>query len=231
MSEKSARYRALDHPIRRKIILYLAEEPQTYSRLLEKLEIESGHLAYHIRNLGELVEKDEKDRYYLNFEGEKAYEFLTGKKLYELDENPFQNTGFLLVLVLIVVVAGAILLTPQGFISERRIEEQKKETYDLSLQALDIVYAIFEDWEIPREHWTELLLKIVEIKSNLEDLYEYSGDERYRDYAEELEYFETELSEVIVVGDPGYMTLTVEKRHLIRELHTLLLEIEESLGL
>ena len=99
----------------------------------------------------------------------------------------------------------------------------------MAVQALDIVYEIFEDWEIPREHWTGLLLKIVNIRLNLEDLYEYGGDEQYQQFADRIEYFEDELSEVIVVGDPGYMTLTVEKRYLIRELHSLLLEIEDSL--
>ena len=137
----------------------------------------------------------------------------------------------LIVLVLlIVVIAGAIILTPQDFISERRVEAQKAETYSLSLEALDTVYEIFEDWEIPREHWAGLLLKIVNIRSNLEDLHEYTDDLQYQQYAERLEYYEDELSEVIVVGDPGHMTLTVEKRYLIRELHSLLLEIEESLS-
>ena len=229
-SQGDKRYKALDHPIRRRIVQLLADDPQTYSQLLQRLEIESGHLAYHLRNLGELLEKNEEGLYYLNWEGEKAYEFLTGEKLYkESDDNPFEQASFLLVIFLIVVIAGAIFLTPHDFISGIRVEEQKSETYAYSLQALDIVYAIFEDWEIPREHWTELLLKIVEIKSNLEDLHEYSQEEQYQRYADRLEYFEDELSNVIVVGDPGYMTLTVEKRYLIRELHSLLLEIEESL--
>jgi len=229
-SQGDKRYKALDHPIRRKIIQLLADDHQTYSQLLQSLAIESGHLAYHLRNLGELLEKDEEGNYYLNLEGEKAYEFLTGETLSkESDDNPFKQASFLVVIVLIVVIAGAIIFTPQSFISEIRVEEQKAETYDLSLEALDIVYEVFEDWEIPREHWAGLLLKIVNIRLNLEDLYEYGGDEQYQRYAERLEYFENELSEVIVVGDPGYMTLTVEKRYLIRELHSLLLEIEESL--
>ena len=229
-SQGDRRYKALDHTIRRRIVQLLADDPQTYSQLLQNLEIESGHLAYHLRNLGELLEKDEDGIYYLNLDGEKAYEFLTGEKINkEFIENPFENASFLLILFLIVVIAGAIILTPQDFISGIRVEEQKVETYDLSLEALDIVYEIFEDWEISREHWAGLLLKIVNIRSNLEDLYEYSGEVQYQRHAERLEYFEDELSEVIVVGDPGYMTLTLEKRYLIRELHTLLLEIEESL--
>ena len=167
-SQGDRRYKALDHPIRRRIVQLLSDDPQTYSQLLQNLEIESGHLAYHLRNLGELLEKDEDGIYYLNLDGEKAYEFLTGEKLSKgPDDNPFQNASFLLILFLIVVFAGAIILTPQDFISGIRVEEQKVETYDLSLEALDIVYEIFEDWEISREHWAGLLLKIVNIRSNL----------------------------------------------------------------
>lgn len=60
------RYKALDHHIRRKIIQLLADESQTYSQLLTKLKIESGHLAYHIRNLDELLDKDEEGNYYIS---------------------------------------------------------------------------------------------------------------------------------------------------------------------
>jgi DNA-binding transcriptional ArsR family regulator len=228
-SQGDKRYKALDHPLRRRIIELLSEEPRTYTLLLNKLEIESGHLAYHLRNLDELLGRDEQGKYYLNESGVKAHEFLTGETRPEKTTSSLERTVFLSIIILIVVIAGAILLMPPNLASERRIEEQKTKTYALSLQALDIVYEVFEDWEIPREHWTDLLLKIVEMKSNLEDLYELSADEQYRVYAERLSYFEDELSNVIIVGDPGYMTLTVEKRFLIRELHSLLLEIEESL--
>ncbi|TFH12056.1 ArsR family transcriptional regulator [Candidatus Bathyarchaeota archaeon] len=229
-SQGNKRYKALDHPIRRKIVQLLADEPQTYSQLLQKLEIESGHLAYHIRNLGEMLEKDESGNYYLNREGVKAYDFLTGEYSTEASGgNSFERVVLLSLVFLMLVIAGAILLGAPDRSAELRFEEQKADTYVLSLQALDIVYEIFEDWEIPRDHWTELLLKVVKIKSNLDDLYSYSGDKTYVGFAERLEYYESELSSVIVVGDPGYMTLTVEKRYLIRELHTLLLEIEEAL--
>jgi len=227
-SQGDKRYKALDHPIRRKIIELLAEKPQTYTLLLNELKIESGHLAYHLRNLEDLLGKDEQGNYYLNESGEKAHIFLTGEEPQEKTSPPKRAT-YLYIIILIAVIAGVALIISPMFSAERRIQEQKTKTYTLSLQALDIVYEIFEDWEIPREHWTELLLKIVEIKTNLDDLYRYSQDEQYREYSERLSYFEEELSNVITVGDPGYMTLTVEKRYLIRERHSLLLEIEESL--
>jgi DNA-binding transcriptional ArsR family regulator len=223
------RYKALDHPIRREIVQLLAREPQTYSQLLQATGIESGHLAYHIRNLNELIEKDAEDRYYLNPEGVMAYDFLVGAKQGETPKDSvFRGSMFVIIIILMAVIAGVVTSLTNNP-AKILIEELRSETYTLSLQSLDIIYEIFEDWEIPRDHWTDLLLKIVKIRQNLQHLYEYSEEQQYLQYAEKIEYYEDELSNVIVVGDPGYMSLTLEKRHLIRELHTLLMEIEADL--
>jgi len=225
------RYKALDHPIRRKIIQLLASEPQTYSRLLEKLGIESGHLAYHIRNLEELLEKDPEGNYNLNREGEQAYKFLTGEtEPVKPPQSSYTMSTLMVVSFLIIVIMGGILLAAPARSNEQHITALQEETIGLNLEALDTVYEIFEDWEIPREHWTGLLLNIVKIKSNLEELYTLTGEELFNTYAEQLETYESQLSNVIIVGDPGYMSLTVEKRYLIRELHTILLEIDEALS-
>ena len=222
-------YKAIDHPIRRQIIQIIAENPKTYSRLLEDLNIESGHLAYHIRILSELLDKDETGNFILNSDGKKAYSFLMGEERKVVIRTTKKST--IIAMVILVIIAGASILwiSNRNRLDELRFNEKKEETYTFSLQALDIVYSIFEDWEIPRDHWAELLLKIVEIKSNLNELYDQSEQENFLKFAERLEHYEIELSNVIIVGDPGYMTLTVEKRYFIRELHTLLLEIEEAL--
>jgi len=229
-SHGDTRYKALDHPIRRDIIQLLASEPQTYSRLLEKLDIESGHLAYHLRNLEELVEKDPEGNYQLNREGKQAYKFLTGdSEPQEAPQSLYTKAIVLIVSFLVIVIIGVTLLGAPTRNNEQHIAELREETTLLNLEALDTIYEVFEDWEIPREHWTGLLLKIVKIRSNLEELYTLTGLESYNVYANELETYEDELSSVVIVGDPGYMSLTVEKRYLIRELHAILLEIDEML--
>lgn len=227
---RDTRYKALDHPIRREIIQLLASEPQTYSRLLEKLGIESGHLAYHIRSLEELVEKDPEGKYKLNRDGEQAYKFLSSdSEPAKPPQSAYTKATMLVVSFLVLVIIGVTLLGAPTRNNGQHVTILREETAELNLQALDIVYEVFEDWEIPREHWTGLLLNIVKIRSNLEELYTLTGDKRYNTYAEQLETYEDELSRVIIVGDPGYMSLTVEKRYLIRELHTILLEIDETL--
>lgn len=229
-TQEDERYKALNHPLRKKIIQYLAEKPRTYTELLQTLEIESGHLAYHLRNLKGLTRKDEQGYYHLNKKGVEAYNFLIGNKQEKIQQSKyFEKKAIIITVILLSIVIVATIISTNN-LSNTQITELKNETNSKSLQALDIVYEIFDDWEIPRDHWTDLLLKIVEIKSGLNQLYDYTHDKSYLSYSQRLEYYEDELSKVVIAGDSNYMTLTVEKRYLIRELHSLLLEIVDSLN-
>ncbi len=231
MAAQYNRYKALDHPIRRRIVQLLAEEPQTYSSLLARLDIESGHLAYHIRNLDVLIEKDENGVYCLSRDGEEAYRFLTGEtKQAEPQSSPYDRVILLVVAGLILIIFGSVFIWAPSLGREEQVASLRDESTALNLEALDTVYEVFEDWEIPREHWTGLLLKIVKIRDDLDELQRLTGDPRLGELASELEEYEKELSSVVVVGDPDYVDLTVEKRYLIRGLHTLLLEIDEVLA-
>ncbi len=72
------RIRALSHWARRRIILLLGEKgPMTYSELMKNIGIEdSGTFAFHLRSLGDLVEKTADGRYRLTSEGERVYKAL-----------------------------------------------------------------------------------------------------------------------------------------------------------
>lgn len=227
-TQEDKRYKALDHPLRKQIIQHIAKKPLTYTQLLQTLEIESGHLAYHLRNLDELTEKDEQGCYRLNNQGVEAYNFINGEPQVAPTQNNKTKIGLIVSLIFLSIIAGLIIISIEDN-SNNQIYVLKNETASKSLQALNIVYEIFDDWAIPRSHWTDLLLNIVEIKSNLYQLYGDTQDLTYQKYAERLEYYEDELSNVIISGDSNYMTLTIEKRYLIRELHSLLLEIVDAL--
>lgn len=66
---------AINHPIRRGIVRYLAEEgPQSYTSLLERFRLQTGTLNHHLRMLEPLLEQDGDKRYFLNRDGEVAYQ-------------------------------------------------------------------------------------------------------------------------------------------------------------
>ena len=50
-------FTAMKHPVRRKIIGILNETPATYTELLNRLEVETGFLNYHLSFLDGLITK------------------------------------------------------------------------------------------------------------------------------------------------------------------------------
>lgn len=65
-------FSALKHPIRRAILRMLADDPESYSSLLNELKIDSPKLNYHLQGLGGLVNKAENGKYSLSTTGEAA---------------------------------------------------------------------------------------------------------------------------------------------------------------
>lgn len=76
-------FKSLKHPIRRKILRMLQGEQQSFSRILDTISIDSGHLSYHIENLGTLVRKFPDGKYGLSSIGNAAVNLMQG-----VEENP-----------------------------------------------------------------------------------------------------------------------------------------------
>lgn len=71
-------HKILRHPIRRKIVLELHERQESaYVDLMKLLEVENtGKLNYHLKILGDLIEKNEGGKYRLTEKGELASQLL-----------------------------------------------------------------------------------------------------------------------------------------------------------
>lgn len=69
-------FRALGHPLRRKILCTIAERGSVSYKELSKLEPKPGVLYHHLRLLGDLIYQDDKRQYKLTEKGRRAYEFL-----------------------------------------------------------------------------------------------------------------------------------------------------------
>jgi len=69
-------FSALNHPIRRRIIEMLARNSVTYTCMLEELDIDTGKLNFHLKKLGDLIEKNEKGLYKLTDKGLRAFSII-----------------------------------------------------------------------------------------------------------------------------------------------------------
>jgi DNA-binding transcriptional ArsR family regulator len=73
----SVMFSSLKHPIRRKILRILVANPQTFTEILEQVNIESAHLSYHLENLGDLTKKTNEGKYSLSDLGQAAVSLMT----------------------------------------------------------------------------------------------------------------------------------------------------------
>lgn len=71
-------FTSLKHPIRRRILRMLANGHLTFSEILESLSIDSGHLSYHLENLGDLVTRSQDGKYGLSSIGIAAVKLMSG---------------------------------------------------------------------------------------------------------------------------------------------------------
>lgn len=71
-------FKSLKHPIRRKILRILVGKQLAFSEILGILSIDSGHLSYHIENLGDLVKHSANGKYELSSIGIAAVDLMSG---------------------------------------------------------------------------------------------------------------------------------------------------------
>ncbi len=71
-------FTSLKHPIRRRILRMLADNPLSYSEILDILNIDSGHLSYHLENLGDLIVHSSNGQYRLSSFGSAAVKLMGG---------------------------------------------------------------------------------------------------------------------------------------------------------
>jgi len=125
-------FSSLKHPIRRKIMRMLVHEPRTFSEILEVVSIDSGHLNYHLENLGDLITHSPDGKYRLSSVGVAAVKLMSG-----VEETPpikvFPRskgirtlgvfTKIFLIILLIVLIASSLFFI--GLIESYVVEDTR----------------------------------------------------------------------------------------------------------
>lgn len=112
-------FKSLRHPIRRRILRVLADGEHTFSEILKSLSIDSGHLSYHLDELGVLIMKTADGDYGLSSIGSAALKLMNGveeetsageryvKRIQPLRDAVLVST-ILLTLILLPVIAYSL---------------------------------------------------------------------------------------------------------------------------
>jgi DNA-binding transcriptional ArsR family regulator len=71
-------FKAMQHPIRRRILRALSAAPASYTEILRDLNIDNGLLNYHLDALSTLITKDKEEKYTLSEFGRAAINLIRG---------------------------------------------------------------------------------------------------------------------------------------------------------
>jgi hypothetical protein len=71
-------FKAMQHPIRRRILRTLSEAPSTYTEIQKTLNIDNGLLNYHLDNMKDLITKNDEEKYTLSEFGKATVNLVRG---------------------------------------------------------------------------------------------------------------------------------------------------------
>jgi len=96
----------------------LASQPLTFSEILESLSIDSGHLSYHLENLGDLVTHSQDGKYGLSSIGNAAVKLMSGVEEHPAAPSRKESKLMLGVTnVYLLILVGALVAASLYFIN------------------------------------------------------------------------------------------------------------------
>lgn len=222
--------KALNHDFRKRILESVAAGKVTYTQLLRLTGVESGYLAYHLRNMGDLLEKGE-DGYTLTPLGREAYSMLHGHL-----EAP--RHSFTLPRIAAVTLLSVILVLTLYFaysISVNKSAEERRELNRLtlrnhSIEMMDVIVNAFEFVDVPRFLWTDILLHSTLLQQDLELMQADNDPLTPTLLIPSVNELIGEATRTLSSSDSAYLTLSRENRQLLRDLYSSLFALKKSLN-
>ena len=222
--------KALNHDFRKRLLERVATGKVTYTELLNLTGVESGYLAYHLRIMSDLFEK-ENDGYTLTPLGLEAYSMLHGQI-----ETPRSRLTWskviaaaLLTVVLVSSIYSAYFIKQSSNVEvsrERNIQSLRNHT----IEAMDLIISAFEYVDVPRSLWTEILLCSALLRQDLEIMQVDNDPLIPTPLIRSIDHFMGEAARTLSSTDSAYLTLSRENRQLLRDLHYSLFTLKKSLG-
>jgi len=112
-------YKVLKDDVNKKILMIMHEtDSLTYADLMEKSEICSKALPYRIKALGDLLRKNEENRYVLTEKGQLALKLLeeNPEKIKKFERKKQNQIGVFIGLICVIILISTAFLYIQGYI-------------------------------------------------------------------------------------------------------------------
>jgi len=107
-------FKAMQHPIRRRILRMISEKPSTYTEIQRDLNIDNGLLNYHLEALSSLINKNEEEKYTLSDFGKATASLIRGveepSKVTVIASTPLIMKGIAVILAVALIISGVGLI-------------------------------------------------------------------------------------------------------------------------
>jgi DNA-binding transcriptional ArsR family regulator len=105
-------FKAMQHPIRRRILRTLSETPSTYTEIQRTLNIDNGLLNYHLDNMKDLITKNMDEKYTLSEFGKATVNLVRGvEEPAKLAQTPYAASSRLTFKLLVIVFAAVVIVS------------------------------------------------------------------------------------------------------------------------
>jgi DNA-binding transcriptional ArsR family regulator len=221
--------KALNHDFRKKILESVATGKVTYTELLKSTGVESGYLAYHLRSMGDLLEKGD-DGYTLTPLGLEAYSMLHGQV-----EKPRRTltlprlVAVILLAVILVSAIGYAYSSTEKESAEGRRRANRAALLNHTTTMMDVIVNAFEYVDVPRSVWTDILVQSTLLQKDLTAMREDNDPLTPIHLVPMIDELVNEAKSTLSGSDSEYLTLSRENRLLLRDLYGELFDLKKSL--
>ncbi|MCX6648836.1 MAG: hypothetical protein NTV61_05545 [Candidatus Bathyarchaeota archaeon] len=221
--------KALNHDFRKRVLESVAKGSITYTDLLRLTGVESGYLAYHLKNMGDLLEKG-KEGYTLTPLGLEAYSLLYGRL--ETPRRPITlprvAAATLLAIILISTLNLAYTISVTKSANERR-ESNRLTLRNHTVEMMEAIVNAFEYVDVPRSLWTDILIHSTLLQKDLEVMRAENDPLTPTQLIPSVNELISEAARTLSSSDSAYLALSRENRQLLRDIYDDLFALKKSL--
>ena len=221
--------KALNHDLRKKILESIAAGKVTYTELLKSTGVESGYLAYHLRNMGDLLDKGEEG-YTLTPLGVEAYSMLHGyveapRKTITLP----RLVAMILLAVILVSMIGYAYSTNEKESVEGKRRANRAALLNHTTVMMGVIVNAFEYVDAPRSVWTDILIQSTLVQKDLERMQADDDPATPTRLIPMIDELVNEAKSTLSGSDAEYLSLSRENRLLLRDLYGELFDLKKTL--